>query len=142
LIDFVGERGPVSKARLLAADIAVLTVQVVLLAVVRERERLRDAMGQSASTGGAEGAEAGVDTGELGVQDHDAEELGIRRDEEQDHEWAEDEDPLAPDVEVPVGDGAARREQHPLDRFYTGQFLVADLCIWDALRASWKESSE
>lgn len=153
LIDFVGERGPVSKFRLVGADVAVLVLQVVLLAVVKEHERLRDVMG-----GGAE--QTGSGTGETGAasspgehaQDHDAEEQGIRRDttldDEDDDHVRESLDLLHDDQEGSSAAGAnggpsssVRREHHPLDRFYSGQFVVAELYVWDALKAAWKESS-
>jgi hypothetical protein len=122
LIDFVGEAGPVAKGRLLLADLAVFVLQMVLLAVVLEREELRRKMGGRAA--GAAEADARPEA-EAG-QDHDAEEQGILRAEAEAGRRDQGE-------EQRVG----RREKHHLDDLHSGQYVVANLFVFDAIRRSW-----
>lgn len=62
IIDLIGERGPISKWRLLAQDLLILTLQIVMLAVGHERHV--------------------IETGEKDGQTIEAEEAGVRTSQE------------------------------------------------------------
>lgn len=94
IIDFIGQRPPTSKMGLLYFDIMILVLQCVMLAVHLDKERIRRAVLPSlrALTERAAVTRAGGDTqteqetaeeAENATQDHDAEERGVLRDEQQ-----------------------------------------------------------
>jgi len=153
LIDFVGELGPISKFRLGGLDILVLVMQCVILAVVLEKEDLKSELEGNTTRGG----EAGL-TG----QDHDAEEQGVLRSEIVEREEGVEMQNLSSSTAMRDNDqsrvaGEAEeqeslfeassshqriRGEHPLDTFNSGQYIIANLHIIDALQSSyrrWKE---
>lgn len=87
LIDFVGQKGPISKLHLVLLDVATLVLQLLMLAVFVELHKLRvGRLKETASdTAPAEG-------NYFTAQDHDAEERGIRRSGDQSRDDIELED--------------------------------------------------
>jgi hypothetical protein len=77
IIDFVGQKPPTWRLGLLSYDLVIWGVQCLMLAVHQEREKLRKAVTPSLQTI----ALAGADETET-LQNHDAEERGVLREEE------------------------------------------------------------
>ncbi|MCJ1440599.1 MAG: hypothetical protein MMC23_001085 [Stictis urceolatum] len=107
LIDFVGVQGPVSKSRLVLGDIWVLGLQWVLLGVVGEVKSLRE---------GPPGGEAEVDRT-----------VEVEEEEERTEKEEEGDD----------GRAGRGRGEHPLDKFYGGQVVVAEVRVVEVVRRAW-----
>lgn len=106
LVDFVGEKGPVSRWRLVFLDCQILLIQLAALAITFEHGKLQN----------------GTDTS---GQDVEAEEQGTRRSQDgQDIELQE----MAQGI-----DGESALGAHPTDRFYT-DYTVIELEIIKSLR--------
>jgi len=139
LIDFVGQKSPVSRWRLVGLDILVLMLQILMLGITLERRSVRPE------------DEAVAVANEMATepqQDHDSEERGILR---QDLEYTEDielrdlhhtssgrtggDEDRERDELLDAGNGA---EQHPLDPYYTGEQVIANMHILDTIRAQWQ----
>ncbi|KAL2122464.1 hypothetical protein VTJ04DRAFT_2919 [Mycothermus thermophilus] len=87
IIDFIGQRPPRSRLAFLLLDLVILGLQCLMLAVKRERDGLRrlvlPSLGTARSGSGSGSSNTGEQTGTASTtQDHDAEERGVRRDEE------------------------------------------------------------
>lgn len=138
LIDFVGQKSPVSRVRLVWYDLLVLMLQLVMLGIKVEKKKM------DAPAGGGErrGEEA---------QDHDAEERGTRRSQEG-MEGIELQS-LRPMSEGRAGDeeDGARHDllerteesmtsEHPGDAFYSGQSIIAIVHIVDTIREQWRQT--
>ncbi|KAK5654979.1 hypothetical protein OQA88_6738 [Cercophora sp. LCS_1] len=80
IVDFVGQKPPTWKLCLISFDILIWAVQCLMLAVHQEREKLRKAVTPSLQT--VSGGQPDAATAPETTQDHDAEERGVRRDEE------------------------------------------------------------
>ena len=139
LIDFVGELGPISKSRLALFDLLTIALQLIILPAVLERRDLKNVMEES-----LDGTDRPLSDG-LGSmqirQDIDAEEQGIHR-----SEFGREEDielkPLSKDTARAVElNPSHRRTEHHMDVFYSGQLVVADLHVLDAVRVSWRAHS-
>ncbi|KAK0633442.1 hypothetical protein B0T14DRAFT_420567 [Immersiella caudata] len=78
IIDFVGQKPPTWRLGLLAFDLIIWGAQCLMLAVHQEREKLRKVLIPSLQTVPTTGTEAATET----MQDHDAEERGVLRDED------------------------------------------------------------
>lgn len=139
LIDFVGQKSPVSRLRLVGYDLLVLALQLVMLGVTVEKKKLDAPEG-----GGGSREEEG--------QDHDAEERGTRRSQEG-FEGIELRS-LGPAPGVRTGgeqdaerDGLLEETQegtaseHPGDAFYSGQHIIANIHIADTIREQWGQTS-
>ena len=131
MIDFVGQLGPSSKLHLFLLDVLILGLQLVMLAVVVERQKLKD------GTTPAARQTSGVQPAEGTQQDHDSEERGVHRDDlspsATDAEAPRDvapEDPLL-EHEAPSSNGSAAEL---LDMLVSGQGIVASLYIFDTVR--------
>jgi len=141
LIDFVGQKSPVSRWRLVALDILVLMLQILMLGITLERTSVK------------RGDEAVVvvvpEAATEPQQDHDLEERGILR---QDLGYTEDielrdmhhassdrtggdEDRERDELLIGADVGA---EQHPLDSYYTGEQVIANMHVWNTIRAQWQ----
>ncbi|KAL8700110.1 MAG: hypothetical protein Q9224_001111 [Gallowayella concinna] len=137
LIDFVGQKSPVSRIRLIACDALVLGLQLVMLAVAIERTSPVDPSGTSPNSNS---------NGEVAAQDHNSEERGIRRSEEGTE--AIELRPLRPmsersedggEGENPLGDRESTTKEHPGDAFYSGQYVIADVHMIDTIRHHWRK---
>ena len=144
LIDFVGQRSPVERWTLLGLDLVVLALQILLLAITLERRKTRV---DGVSSGSAQDA-----TPEQ-RQDHDSEERGVIRQDPSTREEYEMQDlqhGLRGTHEDEDGEGdellrqsssTVRQKQHPLDPFYTGEHVIANLDLFDTLRTQWQAKS-
>ena len=79
IIDFVGQKAPTSRLGLLVLDVVILAVQSLMLAVHQEREALRKLVNPGRRTAGATATAAAAPA--VTMQDHDAEERGVLRDD-------------------------------------------------------------
>ena len=127
LVDFIGERTPISKFRILTLDILVCGLQIVMLSGLTEKIRLTKL--HASYTGGVM---PGNNThGEAGGQDLDAEERGV---------IGVDDDPLLSgraNGESDSDDLIRSTPTHPLDPFTTGRFVVADTDLSETIRRQW-----
>lgn len=147
-MDFIGQKATGSRLALVGLDLLVLGLQVVLMGLVLVRRKLD----------GGEGKDGTVQAAEEVRQDHDAEERGVSRGEEQediemrnlapaDSDHAnESSDPLLsnttaggeePDaIDPPTSTSGMPSEPTPrsdsriFDAFHSGQVIIADLDIW------------
>lgn len=138
LTDFVGQLGPTSKFRLGVMDLGIFLLQLTMLWIVVEKKELEAVMGGGVETFAPSWSGAGR-------QDLDAEEQGLSRDDDnmEREEGIEllplpgsgDGDGLA-DAGNSLG-GGAHGEDHPLDAFHTGQYVVTDIHIVETVRRAW-----
>lgn len=151
LIDFVGQEGPISKTRLVFLDFLTLALQLLMLAAFLERQKQKAPASSpepTSTTGPGENA------GSAEGQDHDLEERGILGSDPTTSEDIELQ-PLTTSVVRTGGDEDGERDEllsesqhhdvqdstnHPLDAFYTGEQIVADLHILDSIRGQWWQS--
>lgn len=139
LIDFVGQKSPVARLRLVGYDLLVLALQLVMLGITIEKQKM-------------DAPEGGGDSREDGSQDHDAEERGTRRSQEG-SEGIELRS-LRPAVGGWTGGGQAGASnelleeseegtagEHPGDAFYSGQHIIANVRIADMVREQWRQTS-
>jgi hypothetical protein len=153
LIDFVGQESPVSRIRLISLDILTCTLQLIVLAIVLERRKIATS---SISPSGADEPLPSPSTSR--GQDHDSEERGILRPSVSSTEDIElqplssgrtgaDEDrernellPHASSPRSPIDEdpGVTAVDEHPLDRFHTGQLFLADMYLLDVVRTQWQ----
>lgn len=160
LIDFVGQESPVSRIRLVVLDILTWVLQLVILALVLERRKI------ATSSGSRSDAEQPVPSSSPSIfrrQDHDSEERGVlrppsgsftenielqpllsgRTGADEDHERNELLRSVPPsqspnDYNDEDGDpGVMTLEEHPLDRFHSGQHVLADMFLLDVVRTQW-----
>lgn len=146
-MDFIGQKGPSSKLHLFLLDLLVVILQLVHLAAVSLRKRLRES-----SVAGV----ASTNTTQTTAQDLDSEERGVRRsDEQQDIEMqtlnssgsvvTSSTDTPGPNNPTTATDEAADRESllastaprtdaHVFDAFNSGQIVLADLDLWKTLK--------
>ncbi|KAI9812433.1 MAG: hypothetical protein M1827_004664 [Pycnora praestabilis] len=154
IIDFVGQEGPISKFRLVIIDLLALTVQLFMLAAHFERQRLK---ATSTTSSSSTPTSAAVGEAASPMQDHDSEERGIFRTEastadnielqplassRQDREFRGRDANLKEHVNggtlAHMQDGSGEGpENHPLDVFFTGEVVVADLHVLDTVRHQW-----
>ncbi|KAL8940777.1 MAG: hypothetical protein Q9211_002120 [Gyalolechia sp. 1 TL-2023] len=140
LIDFVGQKSPVPRWRLVSYDVLILMLQVVMLGVTIEKKKL-DAPGNGSANGGEEREEE--------RQDHDSEERGVRRSEDGSEgielqslgarpggrsRGEEDE------RRSELLEGRSRTHEHPGDAFYSGQHMLANIHIANTIRDQWRQS--
>ncbi|KAL8642140.1 MAG: hypothetical protein Q9228_001132 [Teloschistes exilis] len=140
LIDFVGQKSPVSPVRLVACDFVVLALQLVLLSVTCDRRKLDDGI-YAPANGGQAGAAAS--------QDHDHEERGIRRSEEADGIELQSLRPLREghtgseeigERHELMGTSHMAIGEHPGDVFYSGQYVLSVVDIVGTVKGQWTQS--
>ncbi|KAF7166541.1 hypothetical protein CNMCM5623_000166 [Aspergillus felis] len=149
LIDFIGQKAPISLFRLLSLDFLVLILDLVMLGLIVERVKTT-------------GQTTPASTETPRVQDHDSEERGVHGtrpesrssgdgaelDETNAHvtyahaivdEQAEHTQLLADPSEDGHTPGA--KNSHPLDIFSSGEAVIMDLGFFDVIRDQWKYST-
>ena len=154
-IDFVGQKGPVSKIWLVALDLVILIIQVVMLGALLEREKTKALITSSRSTSSST-AEPTQET--ANSQDHDSEERGVLRPQSPQRPRPEDGDIELDDLRPSQGDSNSSDESderqellaepgeedngsgdiHPRDPFSRGDFVVLDMGIITTLRKQWR----
>ncbi|KAI4173103.1 MAG: hypothetical protein LQ343_003213 [Gyalolechia ehrenbergii] len=145
LIDFVGQKSPVPRWRLVGYDVLILMLQVVMLGVTVEKKKL-----DVPSNGFASGGQGREEQ----RQDLDSEERGVRRSE--DGSEGMELQPIGPrsggrsggrpggeedgerDELLEVGRSTIR--EHPGDAFYSGQYMLANIHIVNIIRDQWRQS--
>lgn len=155
----MGQESPVSRIRLASLDILTWVLQVVILAVMLERRKI------VASSNSQSRSDESLPSASISRrQDHDSEERGILRPPASPTEDIElqplpsgrtgaDEDrernellrhgtsPRSSnnnDDDDDDGDpGVNVMDEHPLDRFHSGQHVLAEIYLMDVVRAQW-----
>lgn len=139
LIDFVGQEAPASKLKLVALDLLVLGLQVAMMALVLERRGLEP------PTRPADGSSSAA------TQDHDAEERGVLLLSSSATETREPPPPPSSAARLSIDrdrnadvreDAGSSSEQHPLDAFRSGQYVVANLRFTNIARDEWLRYKE
>lgn len=154
IVDIIGQKGPTSKLQLIALDLVVLALQLAMLAVHVERERLSKMVAAYTAPTRRGGLAAAIVPS---IEDHDAEERGVMRDGLADNGDIELQ-PMAPQdndstptqgITTPSNDDRARllaepppRDDHGgdgLDTFWSGRAIVMDLHILNNIRRQWED---
>lgn len=153
LIDFVGQESPVSRIRLVSLDMLTWVLQVVILAVMLERRKIV-ASSNSQSPSVSISRPQDHDSEERGIirpptsptedielqplpsgrtsadEDRERNELLLRHDTSSsslnDNDNDNDDDP-----------GVNAVDEHPLDRFHSGQQILADIYLLGVVRTQW-----
>lgn len=156
-IDFIGQK-PVPVFRLLSFDMLIFVVDFVMLALIIERVKTAGTNDASSSQ-----AQANADAGGSSAQhssdrqDHDAEERGIMRDDENavganatvasapsvadvDEDLHTERTTLLADPGEGTS-GQAPRGGHPLDSFSAGQTVIMDMGFLETIRDQWRYST-
>ena len=143
-VDFVGEKGPISKVKLVVFDTLIVALQIILLAVDIERTELKKAMNKSSANSSDPSASP--------VQDLDSEERGLHRDIGMSAEDIELR-PLRSSIsqanrsgETEEGEGFGsptafqqrRTDEHPENIYDGGQQVIANLHIIESIRTAWR----
>lgn len=134
MIDFVGQSSPVSRWHLLGLDLMCLALQVLIMCVILEKQKVLGRL--DATTNAPEQR-----------QDHDAEEAGVIRSESLRPEAIELQS-FGPQGEHIVQDHVTSTQtlgldvggienRHVLDHFGTGEYVVAQFCVPDIMRTQW-----
>lgn len=153
-IDFIGEKAPRTKFKLLGMDLVILCLQLFMLAVHVESERVKAIIKNDGVDVAADSAEAAPMADVVPGQDHDAEERGVIRElaggSSDDIEMADlppssssqSNDTQAVDageterlLEETVGAAGVEPHEGALDVFYSGNLVVADFHVLHTLRA-------
>lgn len=160
-MDFIGQKGPSSKLHLILLDLLIASLQVVHLAAHIVRQRLKDTSAPARAAGAAAATQAPT----TGGQNLDAEERGLRRSDELQHQVERQGDiemqtlnptGSAPEPEMSAEDSSERdallsttlprSDAHIFDAFHSGQIVLADLDLWktvqDQFWAHWKAEPE
>ncbi|KAL1985273.1 hypothetical protein VTN96DRAFT_8072 [Rasamsonia emersonii] len=139
-IDFIGQKAPVPRLRLLMFDVLVMVLHLIMLGLIVERVKTNSANTSTPST----------TTRQRSRQDLDAEERGVRRDEPRvrpgDRGLVNDHTStgLSPErtelLAEPLEDGSGHvsRDSHPLDTFVSGEAVLMDMSIIDTIRDQWR----
>ena len=125
LVDFIGERTPISRTRLVVLDALVCTMQLVMLSASIEKSRLSKIQSSISATS------TNTETiNPTGTQTIEAEEQG---------ENADAQDPLLSDILSSQGAGVAESpDAHPLDSFATGRHMIVDINLGETVRRQWR----
>jgi hypothetical protein len=134
LLDFIGQQGPTSKLYLFLLDVFVTFLQFLSLAVVVKRKNLEKIKEANTTTIQPE-ASAQSETEPLATQDYNAEERGERR------RGSILEEALAPEESVGLlddqdqerGSASSNLQYAQSDVIASGQAMIAELYVWDAL---------
>lgn len=172
VIDFVGYKGPASKARLVGIDLLLVGLQVVMMGLVVRRRGMEIISRRNGGDGG--GGDYGVGSsaqqwqGQQGrprrrprrrARDTDEEERGdvslsSSETEEEEEQERDDLQPTASssaytsaradyytttNASVPLQPLLPHQLQdHPLDTFHSGQYIIANIHLGETLRKEWK----
>lgn len=146
-IDFVGQKAPVSRIRLVMFDTLIMLVHFVMLGLVVERVRT-DADRQAALNNDESTTDEDANTD----QDHDAEERGVLRTETNSDSHSVSrrsgsrsrsrDSSLERTVLLaePTDDGSMplSGNRHPLDTFSSGGALIMDMGLLETMRDQWR----
>ncbi|OAX79306.1 hypothetical protein ACJ72_06376 [Emergomyces africanus] len=144
-IDFIGQKGPISKFHLFLLDLLILAMQVIMLCVILEKDRTK-LLGRPADS-----------TNRVpNLEDHDSEERGVPPGDEnlpgmRDETTAgniemqglaaerssDESSARLLEFEAERGAPAPARDRHPRDPFVSAQATIADINIFQNLRDQW-----
>ena len=144
VIDFIGQASPVGSWRLIGLDALVLALQILALRITLERRGTKTF---------DEIVRGYVQAVTENRQDHDSEERGILRQDANginDFELHDlrnvisgrsiDDEDRGQD-ELSLGHGQSEpHDHHPLDPFYTGDNIIANIHILDTIHTQWQAS--
>ena len=164
MIDFVGYKAPASKARLVGMDLLLLGLQVVMMVLVVRRRGMEIISRRDGPDGGGGGGGGGVGSSAQQGQQHqrrhrrrvrdtDEEERGgvslssseTEGEEEQERNHPEPiasssaytsarADHYTTDSSLPL---PPLLQDHPLDTFHSGQYVIANIHLGETLRKEW-----
>ncbi|CAG8905488.1 unnamed protein product [Penicillium egyptiacum] len=161
-IDFVGQ-APVSVYRLLLFDLLIFLVDFIMLGLIIERVKTNGNPATAPTTPNPNTAtgtttDASPESGESQPQDHDAEERGVLRQEDDDEtmssthyssdaphssgvdeEFEEERTTLLADPADAESSGA--RGEHPMDTFAAGQAVILNMSFPGTIRDQWRHSN-
>ena len=142
MIDFVGQKSPTLRVRLMALDVVILVLQCTLLAVFLERRAGKGSPSETSQYG----REA------VQRQDHDAEERGILTSQIETTEDIEMQDlnaegqgarnSLSGTAPISQAGIDPSRDLHPLDVYAAGDFIIADFDIIGTVRSQWGQATD
>ncbi|KAB8229217.1 DSC4 family protein [Aspergillus alliaceus] len=152
LIDFIGQKAPVSVTRLLLSDLLVLVLDLVMLGLVVERVKTTEASAPVSTISGV------IET--PNEQDHDSEERGVLNNtSNRPTSDGIELDELRPRVECTditpdeqlehtelladpseSGHVSSARNSHALDTFSSGEAVIMDLGFFGIIRDQWRYS--
>ncbi|PYH90875.1 DUF1746-domain-containing protein [Aspergillus ellipticus CBS 707.79] len=150
LIDFIGQKAPVSLARLLLLDLLILLLDLVMLGLVVERVKTVEP-----ASPGAVSEVIETPSSEDEEQDHDYEERGVHRGQSSSSARTATEDGIelgeldSQGMEMertqlladPTEGGRGQaRDAHPMDSFISGQAVIMDMGLLDVIRDQWRYS--
>ena len=141
LIDFVGQKSPVARWKVMVLDLLVLALQVLVFGVTVERRAIRS---QGESPANVE------EVANEQTQDYDSEERGMLRQDSSTVEVFEMQDfqhtswrtsssvDRGRDELLQHPSSSESRNHHPLESYYTGQQVIANLHLIDLVRTQWQ----
>ncbi|EEQ88527.1 hypothetical protein RJZ56_000273 [Blastomyces dermatitidis] len=146
-IDFIGQKGPISKFRLFLFDLLIFGIQLIMMCVILEKDRTKQL---------ARPTDAANRTPNL--QDHDSEERGVAPEDTHLPGSADDiEMQDLPSLERASAEESRTRllefederetsalvgDRHPRDAFISAQAVIADINIFQALRDQWNRAPQ
>lgn len=161
VIDFVGYKGPASKVRLVGIDLLLAGLQVVMMGLVVRRRGMEiisrrnggDGVGSSAQQRqGQQGRprRRARDTdeeerGDVSLYSSETEEEEQERDESQATASSSAYTSARADYYTTTNSSVALQplvahqlQDHPLDTFHSGQYIIANIHLGETLRKEWK----
>ncbi|KAJ6178506.1 hypothetical protein N7519_008967 [Penicillium mononematosum] len=162
-IDFVGQ-APVSVYRLLLFDLLIFLIDFIMLGLIIERVKTNGTPAPSPTSPNPNPAtntstEAAPDTEESQPQDHDAEERGVLRQEDDDETMSparrSSDAPHSSGIDEEVEEerttlladpadaesGSAARGEHPMDTFAAGEAIILNMSFLGTIRDQWRHSN-
>lgn len=141
-IDFVGQKAPVSRIRLVSFDFLILLIHLVMLGLILERVRT-DAKDAPRTENGSQEQSTVADQETNTELDHDAEERGVLRDDVSASPESQDEEnidrtALLADL---AEDGPRARQGHALDMFASGEAVILDVGLLETILDQWRYTS-
>lgn len=160
MIDFVGYKAPASKVRLVGMDLLLVGLQVVMMGLLVRRREM-EIISRSEGIGGVESSTQQQQQQRRRrrrqPRDTDEEERGglslsSSEIEEEGEEEQEQENPQLASSSSSSAYTFARTEyttdsllspprqlqDHPLDTFHSGQYIIANIHLGETLRKEWK----
>ncbi|KAL1958890.1 hypothetical protein VTO42DRAFT_3443 [Malbranchea cinnamomea] len=140
-IDFIGQKGPISKSQLLVVDIVIAALQIIMLGMIIEKEKTKHSVSPSSDSTATRTAGPAQSQ-----QDHDAEERGVLRTGEhatgneielQEFRTANDERDAERGGLLAEISGEPGRYRHPRDIFTSGEAVIMETNILGILRDQW-----
>lgn len=140
-IDFIGQKGPVSKLRLVAFDFLIIALHILMLGLILERVKIV--------------SKRATQRRPRRNQDLDSEERGVlRRDDPETPAQSPDDEPSSSNTHYGTADSPERaqlladpaegpyserlRDSHPLDAFMSGEAVIMDMSIFSTILDQWR----